>query len=902
MDTTRPGRLHARALVVVFLPALLIQTLATPPHRSLRRSVSTHAPRGLTGESLPNERLLSTDDKSVATSSGGRIGGFTGAKLRSFDATRNEDGRVLVRWRTGFEVDNLGFNLYRERGGKRTRVNPELIAGSALRVGQGTALRSGYSYSWADEAMDGGCEYWLEAVDLDGRSEMFGPIATRSAKAGDERPCESDRAFLLSAVGAADSRANLSKPVMRTAGAASSRAAVAWGDTSKPAVKLMVDREGWYRVTAQELKSAGLSPSTDPRRLQLFAEGREQSIIVRGESDGLLDSTDSMEFYGLGLDTPSTNTRTYWLVEGEQAGLRIKTAKAKGSKTSPTGFAHTIERRERTVYFSSLKNGERENFFGAVVARNPVSQSLSAVHIDQRSPEEAVLEVTLQGVTQVDHRVTVRFNETELGELVFRSTENRTARFAAPSGSLREGENIVTLVSHQADGDVSLVDSIRLTYPHTFTADDDALRFAASGKRNLTIDGFTSPAIRVVDVTDPAAPSELKTKVEHRQTGNAVTIKTPKGGERLLMAFTEDQIKRPVRLVAERPSTLRDRSREADLVIVTKSDLIGSVEPLVLLRKGQGLRVVVVDVEDIYDEFNFGEKSTDAIKDFFAFARSGWSVPPRFALIVGDASFDPKNYLAPGEFDIVPTKMVDTSVMETSSDEWLVDFDGDGAGELAIGRLPARTVEEAALMIDKIVASETAPQPVGVLLISDSNDGIDFESGTGRLGELVPEDIGVEQIVRGRRADSATRSQVLDGLSRGKRIVSYFGHGSVDVWRGGILTSADVAVMPDDGGVALFLSITCLNGYFQDPSLDGLAESLVRTRGGAAAVWASSGMCGADEQLAMNLEMFRLLFSRETNDGPLTLGEAVLKAKTATVDGDVRQTYILFGDPSARIR
>ena len=61
----------------------------------------------------------------------------------------------------------------------------------------------------------------------------------------------------------------------------------------------------------------------------------------------------------------------------------------------------------------------------------------------------------------------------------------------------------------------------------------------------------------------------------------------------------------------------------------------------------------------------------------------------------------------------------------------------------------------------------------------------------------------------------------------------------------------------------LFFAITCLNGYFQDPVLDSLAESLVKAEhGGAAAVWASSGMCEADSQLSMNLELFRLIFER----------------------------------------
>ncbi|HKP86125.1 MAG TPA: C25 family cysteine peptidase, partial [Blastocatellia bacterium] len=125
---------------------------------------------------------------------------------------------------------------------------------------------------------------------------------------------------------------------------------------------------------------------------------------------------------------------------------------------------------------------------------------------------------------------------------------------------------------------------------------------------------------------------------------------------------------------------------------------------------------------------------------------------------------------------------------------------------------------------------------------------------------------------------------------------------SVDLWRGSLLTSSDAAGMPGAGGT-LFFAITCLNGYYQDPLLDSLAESLVKAEhGGAAAVWASSGMCAADEQLVMNLELFRLIFGGDSNGEPLTFGEAALKAKSVINDSDVRRTYILFGDPAMRLR
>jgi hypothetical protein len=106
-----------------------------------------------------------------------------------------------------------------------------------------------------------------------------------------------------------------------------------------------------------------------------------------------------------------------------------------------------------------------------------------------------------------------------------------------------------------------------------------------------------------------------------------------------------------------------------------------------------------------------------------------------------------------------------------------------------------------------------------------------------------------------------------------------------------------------NGRLPLFVMMTCLNGYFHDPALDSLAESLMKSRGGAIAVWASSGMTGPDGQAAIDRQVFDLIFRSSNNKGqPLTLGEATLQAKRAVNDIDVRRTYILFGDPSTRLR
>ena len=78
-----------------------------------------------------------------------------------------------------------------------------------------------------------------------------------------------------------------------------------------------------------------------------------------------------------------------------------------------------------------------------------------------------------------------------------------------------------------------------------------------------------------------------------------------------------------------------------------------------------------------------------------------------------------------------------------------------------------------------------------------------------------------------------------------------------------------------------------------------LAEAvLTAPGGGAVGVWASSGLTDSAPQTALNQAMISALYGGAS----ITVGEAALVAKAAVSDADVRSTWILFGDPSMRIR
>ena len=374
-------------------------------------------------------------------------------------------------------------------------------------------------------------------------------------------------------------------------------------------------------------------------------------MIVTGQADGRFDAGDSIEFYGTGQDTPFTDTRVYWLIEGTRLGKRIKTRQSRNWQASSLSFPHTVQIKERIIYIAALKNGDTENFFGAVVTPEGADQILNITNLDPSPPGNALLEVALQGLTSAAHRVKIFLNDDEVTEMRFDGMVRKVMRCALPQSWLLEGENLVSLVAQGGEEDVSAVDFIRLTYWHTYTAEQDTLRFSSSPGRQVAINGFTSSNIRVADITNPRQVQEVTGGVvEPEGLGYSVRFGVTGIGKRTLLAFTEAAIKSPASITANQPSTWHKPNHRADLVIITHKDFIDSLGPLKSLRESQGWSVALIDVEDLYDEFSFGAKNPQALRDFLRRARVYWQRPPRFVLLVGDASFDPRNYLGLGRF------------------------------------------------------------------------------------------------------------------------------------------------------------------------------------------------------------------------------------------------------------
>ena len=194
----------------------------------------------------------------------------------------------------------------------------------------------------------------------------------------------------------------------------------------------------------------------------------------------------------------------------------------------------------------------------------------------------------------------------------------------------------------------------------------------------MPVSGSPSPAstaagIRVIDITGDVASREVRGRVSRDGAGWKVTLAVPGTGPRTLLAVAADAEASPVALRANVPSTLHQAGQAGDIVMIAPAAFQAALAPLKAFREGQGYTVRLVDIEDVYDEFSFGGKTPHAIRDFLVRATAQWSTPPRFLLLVGNATQDPRDYYGLGEVDYVPAQVVQTGAMEAASDDWFVD-------------------------------------------------------------------------------------------------------------------------------------------------------------------------------------------------------------------------------------
>jgi hypothetical protein len=341
--------------------------------------------------------------------------------------------------------------------------------------------------------------------------------------------------------------------------------------------------------------------------------------------------------------------------------------------------------------------------------------------------------------------------------------------------------------------------------------------------------------------------------------------------------------------------------KRTEYLIVTHADFTSAALRIAQAKSEEGLRTSVVDVERAYDAYSGGVPEAAAVKALIRdFAR--WGV--RYVLLVGDDTFDTHDYMGTGAVSYVPSAIGWDGVWgRIPSENLYADLDDDGRPDLAIGRLPVQTLEQANTMADKIVNQATlVKQSAGrhLMAVDDSAPG-DPQFLQEALTVPLPPRTRVAWADVGQGIATA-RQSLFSALEEGAQVTHYFGHGGPEVWADeGLLTTWDVPALEGTKPTVLF-TWACQSQWYLNLWGPSLNEALLLLpEGGAVASFGPAGITTPRQQRKLAQRVYGH-FLRER----LTLGEAIEWAKSQSLAEDPESQpaidgWNLLGDPALRL-
>jgi len=370
----------------------------------------------------------------------------------------------------------------------------------------------------------------------------------------------------------------------------------------------------------------------------------------------------------------------------------------------------------------------------------------------------------------------------------------------------------------------------------------------------------------------------------------------------------------------------------ADMLIIYGEGLESSANRLADHRRSHsGLSVEVASMKTIADEFGGGRFDPTAIRAFtkMLFDRDANF---RYVALLGDGTYDPRN-IVEREGNLIPTYQTSAFRHEVTAfptdDYFVLVSEGDGRSsfsfptglvDIAIGRIPANSVNQADAFIDKIIRYDTDPAMLGEwrmrnVYVADDEDSnrhlTDMDeiatSNATRFAELNQVKIyadAFEQVPTpgGIRIPRAAEA-INQNMFRGNLTTSYLGHGGPRGWaQERILNAPDIEKWNARNSLPILVTATCTFTGFDDPQRTVAGEQVIFKRdGGAVASVSTTRPVFTNANKALTNSTHLNLFDKSLT-GNLSLGELLNLAKTST-SGSVQNNlkYSLFGDPAMKI-
>jgi len=733
-------------------------------------------------------------------------------------------------------------------------------------------------------------------------------------------------------------------------------------------VKIIFGETGVYRLSLSEVQSFGLAAvGEDISKIRMYAyrggmlpeenaltefdDLEEMAIQVRDKNNnGLFDGDDDILFFAYGPHELKFNpgSKTYskqihlysdlsaaFLTLGAPGGKRIssKASSTKNPTYTTSSYDEIIHQEEEK--YNLIKSGK--DWFGKEFSRTNTDLNLKFdlpdqvtgenVRIQTRASARSASASSLYGTVngQQVHQHTMSSSNVNFYAAQFASTPTVVGSNYSGNGPL----DITLTYSKPTTDSKAWLDYIEIIYRRKL-GNNGQLIFRdgrSVGANSTTRYNLNGQGYEVWDLSDPHAIARIALQ---NDPGNQYFV-----DESSILreyALLKNESFKSIHSFEKVANQNIHGQKNIDYVIVAHPLFLSEATRLAKFHHTQnGLEVLVVQPQEVYNEFSCGVPDISAIRNmmryFYETAIPG--AEPRYLLFFGDASYDYKNILNINT-NFVPTYESKNSVSPVGSycsDDFFglldenegADIDYSGMLDLGIGRLPVQTPTEAAQMVNKIIRYYDKEglgdwRNVVTILTDDEDNNIHMHDGMAYAG-IVEKD-HPEYNVRKLFADAYKQITVGNGqrypdvtkevdrsFNDGALIVNYSGHGGeiqlgyekyVDVpqiksWKGG-------------ANLPLFITATCEFTRFDDPARQSAGELvMLNPNGGAIGLFTTVRLVYQWPNFLLNQKFYKNnVFDYDPNQVP-ALGDVLVKTKNENPASVNTRSFVFIGDPAVQL-
>ncbi len=740
--------------------------------------------------------------------------------------------------------------------------------------------------------------------------------------------------------------------------------------------------DGIYKLTKSFLESSGMNLSgIDPATIKIYGNGGyfvpidfnlprpfdlvEIPVFTQIQTPGIFGNNDYILFYGRStnnwiynfstnvyqhfLDYYS-NSNYYWIcINTPGNGMRMQTENSQNVSNPivPSSFTEKLFYEpevsnlldEGTIFFSEGKSSG-----GSFVWNSTLTglEANSDIHYTIKPASRCLLPETNNMLVGEDNSTVSQFNfpmgnaDPGFGPWVwtypFSFTINQNQKTNGEQSSFRG-----TYYATGADAE-GYLDWMEIQYSRRFNSvSNDFIRFDSpnqTGTIEYNISSFSGNSVKVFDATvhdsvkivQPLNTSSSNVKFQENEI---------QGSFHKYFAVGPNGYKTPTGISSRIPNqNLKGTNGDgASFVIITHQDLLPAANRLKAKREAGGpsnpnyLKTKIFTCDQIYNEFSGGVLDAMAIRDFLKYAYENWQEKPVYVCFLGSGNFDYRNVLGNSVTYVPPYEYSDPELDQVSgftSDEFLVNVEGDLRPEMAVGRITAKNLEGANQYLDKVDCYED-PSSNGYWknrMVFVADDGIAEHEGSvhndqceNLAEQYTPSIFDKTKIYlveyptiitpEGIRKPDANKD-IIKYWNQGCIAIHYTGHGSTEVWSHEYVLEKDV-ILSQLNNVCKYPFVTiasCDMSKFDDPSSLCAAELFAMSplKAGIGTLAASRPVYGGANAELMQLFFHEQYSFRDTLLLQKRFGAGVFAAKQdfGSAYELNEQKFILICDPTLR--